>query len=267
MAAVELRGALAVVTGGGSGIGRALTLGLAAAGSRVVVADIDGDAAAAVAAEAGTGATPCTVDVTDDAAVAALADRTAELGGADLVFANAGVLISAKVTDLGVQDWAWLLGVNVLGTVRTIDALLPQLRAKGRGHVAITGSVTALRGGGAYGATKAALLHLADSLADELAAEGIGVSITLPAQVGTNITSSQRNRPPEFGRHAPEPFAGRTDFGIDPEHVARLALQAVVAGDRYVPVFPDGQQDRYTQPVRDRLQALSDGATKGSVRP
>jgi NAD(P)-dependent dehydrogenase (short-subunit alcohol dehydrogenase family) len=264
---MQLGGKLAVVTGGGSGIGRALALALAHAGCDVAVADIELDAAEAVAAEvAATGhkGVAVRVDVTDDADVAALADT---VGPADVVCANAGVLLHAPIAELNDQDWRWLFDVNVLGVVRTVNAFLPGLRAKGAGHLVITSSVTAIAGAGAYGASKAALLHLAESLHEELAPDGIGVTTLLPSHVNSRINSAQRNRPETLGRKVPEPYAAVTEFGIDAAHVGRLAVEAVERGDLYVAVAPDGQQHRYTQPLKARLEAMQAAAEVGRVRP
>jgi NAD(P)-dependent dehydrogenase (short-subunit alcohol dehydrogenase family) len=268
---MELRGRVAVVTGGGSGIGRALCLALAGAGCDVAVADIEGDAAAAVAAEVaahGVGAIAVTADVTSDADVESLAHRTLdELGGAHVICANAGVLLQGSVLDMNVRDWEWLYGVNVFGVVRTLYAFLPHLLEQGEGHVVITGSVNCHAGSGLYGSSKGALIHLAETLHGELPPKGVGVTLNLPAQVSSRITSSQRNRPESFGRKVHEPMADVTDFGIDPSHVARITVEAVESGELYAPVFPDGQAQRFIAPVKARLEGMERTVPKGGVRP
>ena len=268
---MELRGRVAVVTGGGSGIGRALALALAGAGAHVAVADIEEEGAGRVAAEVeghGVRAIAVRADVTSDDDVAALVERTlGELGGAHVVCANAGVLLQGSVLDMNVQDWQWLYGVNVFGVVRTIYGFLPHLLAQGEGHLAITGSVNSHAGAGVYGSSKAAILHLAESLHAELPPQGIGVTINLPAQISSRITSSQRNRPATFGRKVDEPMAHVTDFGIDPGHVARLTVEAIESGELYVPVFPQGQDQRFLAPLKARLEGMERTVNKGSVRP
>ena len=230
----------------------------------MAVADVDADAAKGVAEEVeklGGRAIAVTTDVTNDDDVARLVARTArELGGAHVVCANAGVLLQGPIADMNIQDWTWLYGVNVLGVARTIHAFLPTLLAQHSGHLAITASVNSLTGAGVYGSSKAAVLHLAESLHDELAPQGIGVTVNLPARISSRITSSQRNRPAGFGRLVPEPMAGITDFGIDPSHVARLTVEAIAAGRLYVPVYPESDRGRYTTPLQDRLDALEGGA-------
>ena len=257
---MDLQERVAVVTGGGNGIGRALSLAFAAAGCDVAVAE-------EVCAH-GRRAIATGTDVTSDAAVDELVTRTHdELGGAHVVCANAGVLLHGPAAQMNVQDWQWLVGVNLIGAVRTIHAFLPHLLEQGEGHLVITSSVTAIKGGGIYGASRAALLHLAETLHEEVGPQGVGTSVLLPAHIGSRINSSQRNRPPEFGRHVDEPYATLTEFGIDARHVARLAVEAVEAGELYVPVFPDGQQQRYTAPLKARMEALHEAAIKGGVRP
>jgi NAD(P)-dependent dehydrogenase (short-subunit alcohol dehydrogenase family) len=266
---MDLADRVAVITGGGSGIGRALCLALAEAGAHVAVADIDAGAAEEVAEEVGkigVRAIAVTTDVTSDADVAVLAARTLqELGGAHVVCANAGVLLQGPISEMNIQDWTWLYGVNVFGVVRTIYAFLPHLTTQGLGHLAITASVNSLAGSGVYGSSKAAVLHLAESLHEDLAPQGVGVSVNLPARISSRITSSQRNRPSSFGRHVPELMADVTDFGIDPSHVARLTVDAIIAGTLYVPVYPDGDQDRYRTPVQERLAGLEEALPRGSV--
>src|SRR5262249_23199258 len=124
----DLAGRTAVVTGGGSGIGRAIALELASAGMNVVIADIEPVPARDVATEVealGTRALAVPTDVSDFAAVDALADAAyAEFGAVHVVCNNAGVLIFGDLQDLKIEDWNWLLGVNVFGVLNGIYAFL-----------------------------------------------------------------------------------------------------------------------------------------------
>ncbi|MCZ6785120.1 MAG: SDR family NAD(P)-dependent oxidoreductase, partial [Proteobacteria bacterium] len=176
----KLTGKVAVVTGGGSGIGEALARAFAGEGMHVVVADIEGEAAERVAREVrGTGARALAVrtDVADAESVRALADAVyAEFGAAHVLCNNAGVLLMGSAVGASVGDWQWVLSVNLMGVVHGVDAFLPRMRAQqGEAHIVNTSSVAALGGGGPYGASKAAVLAFSEALHRELADEGIGV--------------------------------------------------------------------------------------------
>ena len=131
----DLVGRTAVVTGGGSGIGRAIVLELADAGMNVVIADIEEDAARAVASEAeaaGARAIPVHADVSDSASMQAIADTAyAEFGAVHVLCNNAGVLIFGDMQKLKIEDWNWLLGVNVFGVLNGIYAFLPRMLETG----------------------------------------------------------------------------------------------------------------------------------------
>lgn len=239
LAAVELRDRVAVVTGGGSGIGRALALALAAEGCDVAVGDADLDAAEAVAAEieaTGRRAIAVATDVLTGGDVEALRDRAVEdLGGYHVVCA------AADAGPAGTTDLRVLFGVDLLGAVRTIHALLPRLLAQNEGHVVLVSSVHALGGGGLRGAAKAGVLHLAESLHEELAPKGVGTTVLLPDE-GEVVA-------------------------LDPADVGRLGVRAIVEGRLHAPVFDEGQQHRYTAPLRARIDALSSAVSEGGVRP
>ncbi len=209
----ELDGRVALVTGGGSGIGRGIALALAGAGMRVVVADIERDAAEAVAAEiaeSGGEASADSVDVTDPAAVEALADRCFERhGGVDVLCNNAGVIGPTPLGPESVDNWRWIVDVNILGVAHVINAFVPRMVARvgdtgGEAHIVNTASMAGLRAGdgwahSAYGASKFAVVSMSRNLRGELAGSGIGVSVLCPGGVDTRIWEAGRNRPTERG--------------------------------------------------------------------
>ena len=266
----DLAGGSAVVTGGGSGIGRGLVLGLARRGMRVVVADIDLGAAEAVAAEVaelGAESMALRCDVSDFTAVQAL-ERAAvdRFGPVNVLCNNAGVLIMAEVKDLQPGDWEWLFAVNVMGVVHGVHAFVPgMLRAGGPAHILNTGSVAGLGGGGAYGATKAAVIAISETLRTELGPQGIGVSVLLPGNVSSRITSSQRNRDPRFGPKVPEPFADVVDFGIDPVAAAENGIRAVLEDELYAFVFPEDWDERLRSAAEARHRALLSALDRGGM--
>jgi NAD(P)-dependent dehydrogenase (short-subunit alcohol dehydrogenase family) len=258
---IDLTSGTAVVTGGGSGIGRALAMRAAMNGMHVVVADVEGPAAAAVAAEvgaAGGSATPAVCDVSDGAAVEALASTVfAAQGGVRLLCLNAGVFQGGLLWERTVEDFAWTLGVNTWGPIHGVRSFVPRMLAAGApAHVVVTASMGGLvtnAFSGPYYTSKFAAVGLTECLAHDLAAVGapIGVSVLVPSLVATRIGWSDRNRPePLRSRPAledPPPDVAfvddairtsTTDVGMDPDEVAGLVLAAVARGDFYIPTKP-----------------------------
>lgn len=211
----QLDGRTAVVIGGGSGIGRGISLGLAAAGARVVVADIEPDTAGAVAAEiAALGGTAVArrVDGTSTESLAELAEfAVAQYGAVHVLSNNVGVITDRSFADATEADWAWFLEFNVMAIVRGVQVFLPHLRAHGdEAHIVNTSSMAGLlaldpafTGGvhtGLYTTTKHALIGYSAMLRAELAPERIGVSVLCPGLVAGNLSATAaRNRPERFG--------------------------------------------------------------------
>lgn len=201
-----LEGRVGVVTGAASGIGRALAKVLAAEGVKVVLADVEEGALKEAVDELAAGGHDVfgqVTDVADAASVQALADATvAHYGAAHIVCNNAGVagLVQQSWT-APIEDWNWVLGVNVMGVVNGIRAFMPILLQQDEGHIVNTGSAAcfeALPGMAAYGASKHAVLGLSEALYREMKAIGapIGVSVLIPAgTVNTHIMRSDRNFP------------------------------------------------------------------------
>ena len=269
---MELSGRTAVVTGAGSGIGRGLAVALAEAGMNVVVSDIEADAAAAVAKEVlghGCGALAMETDVSRFTDVERLAAVTYdEFGSADVLCNNAGVFLMGPLTDMIVEDWRWVFDVNLMGVVHGVHAFVPRMTEQGGGHILNTSSVAALGGGGIYGASKSAVLSLSETLHEELAGAGIGVSVLCPANVSSRILGAQRNRPTTYGRKAAEPLGTDiTDFGIDPVLVGRRARSAIQAGELYVFAFPTGWEEHLAPRARHRYDAILAAIDAGGITP
>ncbi len=187
---------IAVVTGASSGIGAATARRLAAEGFHVVAAARREDRLAALVAEIGN-ATAVRCDVTDDAAVAALAETVAGLGGRlTLLVNNAGGARGVDPVAAGaVSDWQWMYDVNVLGTLRVTQALLPALEASGAGTVVTIASTAALvvyEGGGGYTAAKHAQRALVGTLRLELSGKPVRVIEIDPGMVRTEEFSLNR---------------------------------------------------------------------------
>jgi NAD(P)-dependent dehydrogenase (short-subunit alcohol dehydrogenase family) len=258
---------VAVVTGGGSGIGRALTLALAREGARVVVADLDETAMDAVAREArGQGATALTVrtDVTDLGQVQALADRAWDaFGGVHVLCNNAGVAAWGGLEKATHRDWQWVLGVNLWGVIHGIEAFVPRMIASGqRGHIVNTASMAGLiasQGLGVYNTSKYAVVGLSETLAKDLKPYGIGVSVLCPLGVRTRILESERSRPAAFRNESGPAERAVELIGryLAPESVADMALDAIRAGELYVITH-----DERLEPLRRRFERMQQSVVK-----
>ncbi|MEO6085715.1 MAG: SDR family oxidoreductase [Umezawaea sp.] len=246
---------LVVITGAGSGIGRATALAFAVDGAQVIAVDVDGAAAERTAKEVRGHA--YAVDVTDGAAVRALADQVvAEHGVPDVVMANAGVLVAGSFLDTSEADWRWVVDVNLWGVVHTLRAFLPGLVERGEGgHAVVTASMASYfpsKALPAYSTTKAAVLMLAECLAEELAPHGIGVSAICPGVVHTDITRSATfagtsTNEEEVKREAVTRTYRRRGYG--PEKVATAVVRAVRDNRLVVPVTPESRLVRFASRV------------------
>jgi NAD(P)-dependent dehydrogenase (short-subunit alcohol dehydrogenase family) len=251
----NLAGKVAVITGGASGIGKAVAWRAAAEGMKVVLADIEETAleetAAALAAD-GADVLAVLTDVSDAGAVRALRDRTVQhFGGAHLVHNNAGVGLGGPIWEITEEEWRWILGVNLWGVVHGINAFVPLLIEQGEGHVVNTASIAGLSstpGLGPYTATKHAVVAMSESLYKDLQAAGapIGVSVLCPGFVQTGIAQSDRSRPAWAPEHDPATAAERISFiqamvdaGIDPQTVADRVFDALRDGTFYILTHPE----------------------------
>ena len=256
-----LPGQVAVITGGASGIGLAMARRFAAEGMRIVLADIERpvlDRAGKELVRAGADVltVPTDVSLADD--VDALAATTIDhFGDVHLVCNNAGVgSRGLTVADLPLDDFAWVIGVNLFGVIHGINAFLPRLRANGVGHIVNTASISGfyhLPRMAPYNASKAAVIALSETLRFELDAEGsgVGVSVLCPSWVRTNISTSDRNRPERYSytiesaqmEEAAEYKARRRQqlatLALDPAEIADQVCDAVKNDRFYVVTHPE----------------------------
>jgi len=245
-------GRVAVVTGAGSGLGAAMARQCADAGMAVAALDIDEPRARETAAaleSLGARTLAVRVDVGDAASTRDAAQRVDDWsGGCDLLFANVGVQQFGAIDRLTESDWAWVIGVNVLGTVRTVTSFLPGMRARaGWRHIVMTASAgvfTPTVRLGAYTTSKFAVVGFAETLRAELADEGIGVTIVFPAGMATrHLESSALARPETLGPSVTRPddieamltsrASSPADDVVTPEEAIAGLLPDLVAGEPY----------------------------------
>jgi NAD(P)-dependent dehydrogenase (short-subunit alcohol dehydrogenase family) len=252
---LNLSGRIAVITGGASGIGRAVALRAAADGMRIVVADIEEGPLKEVERElaaAGAESLGVVTDVADAGSVHALRDQALErFGAVHLVHNNAGVGLGGPIWEVTEEDWRWIIGVNLWGVVHGVSTFVPLLIEQGEGHVVNTASIAGLTSAGflgPYNATKHAVVAISETLIKDLQAMGapVGVSVLCPGFVQTRIAESDRNRPgwapgPEESGAAQLRGAVQTmvDAGIAPTLVAERVLEAVRNDTFYILTHPE----------------------------
>lgn len=238
--------ARSVVTGAGSGLGRAFAIELAKRGGRVVVSDIDlasVEETAGLVRDHGGEAVTARCDVRDFEQVEALA-RLAEstFGGVDLVVNNAGVAVGGELGKVSPIDWKWVVDINVLGVAYGVEAFVPRLRAKGSGYVINVASAAGLissAGLGPYNATKAAVVALSETLAAELRGSGVNVTVLCPTFFPTNIFNSSRGPTDDKLRKVMESLMARSPY--DANDIARIALEHVERGELFCVPMADGR--------------------------
>ena len=234
----------AVITGGASGIGRALAEHAAQLGMNIVIADIDSAALEATRSALNT-AEVCTVvcDVSQAEEVEALAEKTqARFGAAHLLCNNAGVSGGGSMEETSLEDWEWVLAVNLWGVIHGVRTFLPQMLAQGEGHIVNTASiagVTSCPDLGPYNVSKHGVVTLSETLYSELRNKEsrVGVSVLCPSYVQTRIHLSERSRPQTHGRSeeertqamksAEETFAEFFAQAQPPARTAQLVFEAV----------------------------------------
>ena len=240
---MKLADKVVVVTGAGSGIGRATALAFAAEGARVAACDIDGDRIAALGRELGPRALCAErVDVADRAQMAALAAAVhARAPAADVIVNNAGVACGGDFLDITLDDWDWLLGVNLRGVVHGCHFFVPKMVERGAGGSVI--NISSIFGvfpapkTTPYVASKFAVLGFSQSLRAELAPHKIGVTAICPGMIATSIADDSRFSG-ALRQHA-QKISATFRGGARPEVVAREILGAVRTNPAVRPVGRD----------------------------
>ena len=261
----EVRGRTAFITGGASGMGLAMARAFAAAGMKVVIADIEQKALDAATAEfeaSNAEFLTLPLDVTDREAFAAAADAAeARFGSIHVVCNNAGVALSGSIDKMTYKDWDWLTTVNYDGVVNGIVTLADRIKAHGEGgHFVNTSSMAghiALPGMSVYTATKYAVVGISEVMRADLLAHNIGVSVLCPGIVNTNIFNASRNRPDEL---AGDDAAQALLSDVPPDqHDARIeeirasALDPAVVGDMVLHAIREDEFYIFTHPETEAM--------------
>jgi len=263
----NLRDKVAVITGAGSGIGRATAHALAGQGAWLMLADNNPGRLEAVVAEIRAKDVPAAglpTDVSDKTQVAALAAATIEtFGRVDILHNNAGIGWGGHLASFSLEDWETIVGVNFWSVVYGVHFFLPHLIRQRSGHIVNTASMAGFFGlaaSGAYTATKHAVVGLGDVLRAEVRPYNIGVSTICPSMVKTNIVADGKIVFPESGRMSQEKVAAMFDrFGRSPDKVARAVVKAIRRDRAFVPVGVDARLMWY-------VKRLSQRAYQGYVR-
>jgi NAD(P)-dependent dehydrogenase (short-subunit alcohol dehydrogenase family) len=278
----ELAGKTAFVTGGASGIGLALGQALVGAGMKVMLADIEADPLAAAVTQLrnlshDVHGIPC--DVADPASVQRAARFSFDtFVTVHVVCNNAGVAAAGGIDDISLDNWRWVLDVNLMGVVYGIHAFLPHIRAHGEGgHFVNTASMAGMNSGlgfGPYSASKFAVVNISEGLAARLKPLGIGVTVLCPGFVRTRINESGRNRPERYGpARVPDPASPAgimrariielTQSGLDPANVAAQVVSAIRDEELYVFTHPG---PRWRAELEERFGAILAAMDKAAAR-
>lgn len=230
-------GARSVVTGAGSGFGRAVALALADRGARLLVSDVQPDALAetlALLRAKGGVAESMIVDVRDPAQVEGMAKRADALwGGTDVLVNNAGVAVAGEVGAIPLDDWKWQVDINLWGVIYGCHFFVPQMKEQRRGWILNVASIAGVVSApmmGPYNVTKAAVIALSETLATELVTHEIKVTALCPSFFRTNIHKGSR---------ATGMLSGRTEKLVtqakwSAEEIAEHALRGLERGELYV---------------------------------
>ncbi len=258
----ELAGKAVFVTGGASGIGLALGHAFAAAGMKVMLADVDAPSLASAVQSLksiGPDVRSVACDVADPGSVDHAAKTAFEaFGKVHILCNNAGIISAGGIDGISLEEWRWVIDVNVMGVLHGIRTFLPHIRSHGEGgHILNTASMAGMRNGlgiSPYSATKFAVVSMSEGLAAELKPFGIGVSVLCPGFVRTRIMESQCNRPTSYSSGSiPDAetsdnatiakLIGLVNAGTDPADIASRAVAAIQNDELYVFTHPERRPD------------------------
>jgi len=257
----DFDGKSAFVTGGASGIGLAMARAFAEAGMKVMLADVETAAlekALQGLSNYGNRVQGIRCDVADPESMERAAQAAFDsFGNVHVVCNNAGVAAGGGIDNISIDNWRWVVDVNLMGVVYGVRNFLPHMmKHREGGHIVNTASMAGMTNGmgfSPYAATKFAVVAMSEGLAMQLQPHGIGVSVLCPEFVRTRIGESGRNRPERYGE-SPQldpaspaaavvaEIARRLEAGIDPADVAARVLAAIRNGELYIFTHPNMRQ-------------------------
>lgn len=250
----DFEGQVAFVTGAASGIGFGIAKAFAANGMKVMMADIEEESLAkAVAQLRETNGTVEGVicDVSDVNAVRAAADKTIEtFGKVHVLVNNAGVGGGGETGSIPLEDWKWVVDVNLMGVVYGCETFVPLMKEHGEGGFIVNTASLAgqmgMAGMGPYNATKFAVVGYTESMNAELAPQGIGAAALCPGFVKTRINESRRNHPDAAARSGDDlpdigdsPMSQAVDNGMSPDAVGKWVLESMENDELYIFTHPN----------------------------
>ena len=236
----------AVITGAGSGLGRALALDLAQRGASLIISDINPSSAEETAElvrqqQARAEAVVC--DVTDRNAVFGLVEETEKrLGGIDLIANNAGVAVGGPFDEIPIEDWRWAVDINLWGVIYGCQAAIPKMRAQGHGYILNVASAAGLIAPpsmSTYNVTKAGVVSLSETLYAEYKSQGIRVAVLCPTFFRTNIIGAIRGATTKKDDERTVRWMDRSN--VQAPRVAKTAIDSVRDGKLYVQPMRDGR--------------------------
>lgn len=270
----NLTGKTAFITGGAKGIGLGLAKALVGRGANVMLADIDADALAAAAAPFGDKAGTVICDVADPEAVKAAAEATIErFGKVHILINNAGVGAGGEPGETSLDDWRWVVDINLMGVVYGVEAFVPLIKSHGEGGyiintASLAGHAVGEGTGAPYNATKFAVVGYSETLRAQLAKHDIGCSALCPAWVATEIHKSGFRAPSSSGVNAEaamqdpgfQQIAAVVESGLSPDMVGEWAVDCMLAGRMHIFTHPEFKIgiDMRMKEIADNYQACAD---------
>lgn len=278
----DFKGKVSVITGGASGIGFSLAKRCLAEGMHTIICDIDENALAEAAKQLASGSGSLQtekLDVQDANAVQALAEKVnAEFGSTHLLFNNAGVGGGGKLWEQSLEDWNWVLGINLMGVVHCIKAFVPAMVKADAGHIVNTASIAGLMsapGTSTYSVSKHGVVAISEVMFGDLRNDEskVGVSVLCPSFVNTRIYESDRNRP-NLSEEKQAELKAAAEFAsgffaeaLSPDAVADLVFDAIANKQFYILPHPKGSKVKIKQRMEQILNDKSPTVTGAEEFP